>query len=121
MKVRAIILGFIPLYVVTAAHALPLPISSVPDVRSALHLVADAQGEIRGAGKVNAVDAAKRKLNLTHKPIAALGWPTMTMDFAVAPSVDLKGLEKGAQVDFTMAKNAAGTFEIRSVTPAGGK
>lgn len=117
MRVSAIILGYIPLYIVTAACALPLPTSSMPGVRGELRLVADAQGEIRGAGKVNSVDAAKRKLNLTHKPIAALGWPTMTMDFAVASSVDLKGLEKGAQVDFTMAKNAAGTFEIRSVTP----
>jgi len=43
----------------------------------------------QGTGTVNAVDAAAHKVNVSHAPIPAIGFPAMTMDFAVAPSVDL--------------------------------
>jgi hypothetical protein len=47
-------------------------------------------GHAQGTGTVNSVDASGHKINLTHGPIPALGWPGMTMDFAVAPAVDLR-------------------------------
>ena len=53
----------------------------------------------QGSGTVNSVDASGHKVNLTHSPIAALGWPGMTMDFEVAPAVDLRTLQPGARVD----------------------
>lgn len=67
---------------------------------------------ISGAGTVNAVDAVKRTINVTHEPIPAIGWPTMTMDFAVAEGTDLSGLTEGAQIDFTLSRGADGIYMI---------
>jgi Cu/Ag efflux protein CusF len=77
-----------------------------------------AQGT--GTGTVNAVDASGHKINLTHGPIPALGWPGMTMDFAVAPGVDLRTLKPGTRVNFTIEQGDGGNYEIQSVKPAGG-
>lgn len=69
-----------------------------------------------GTGKVNSVDAAKRTVNITHQPIQALGWPDMTMDFAVAEGVDLSALQPGAQIEFALVKGADGIYMIDSLT-----
>jgi Cu/Ag efflux protein CusF len=74
----------------------------------------------QGTGTVNSVDASGHKINLTHGPIPALGWPGMTMDFAAAPAVDLRTLKAGTRVDFTIEQGDGGTYEIQSVKPAGG-
>lgn len=68
-----------------------------------------------GQGKVNAIDAAKRKLNITHGPIAALNWPAMTMDFGVIPGVDLSALKPGSKISFTLIRGADGMFVIDQI------
>ena len=47
-----------------------------------------------------AVDPKARTVNLSHGPIAALGWPAMTMDFGVAEGVATAPaiVERAAQV-----------------------
>ena len=77
-----------------------------------------AQGQ--GSGTVNSVNTATRTINLSHGPIAALGWPAMTMDFPVAPTVDLKALQPGSRVNFTIEHGDNGQYLIQSLTPAGG-
>jgi Cu/Ag efflux protein CusF len=69
---------------------------------------------------VNAVDPAGRKINLNHNAIPSIGWPAMTMDFAVASSVDLRTIKPGAHVNFTMQQGGDGKYVIQSVTPTGG-
>ena len=64
------------------------------------------------AGKVNAVDARRHTVNLTHDPIPVLGWPGMTMDFGVAPSVDLAAVKPGDTVSFTVSKTPDGIYLI---------
>lgn len=76
----------------------------------AIVLAADAT-----TGKVNKVDATKHVVNLTHGPIASLGWPAMTMDFGVAPAVDLSTLKVGDTVSFTVGK-ANSVYVIDSLT-----
>lgn len=66
-------------------------------------------------GKVNTVNAASRTINLTHGPIQALGWPAMTMDFGVAPSVDLVPVKVGDTIAFTVGKDAKGVYQIDSL------
>lgn len=66
-------------------------------------------------GKVNKIDTAKHVVNLTHGPIPSLGWPAMTMDFGVAPAVDLSTLKVGETVTFTVGK-ANGVYLIDSLT-----
>jgi Cu(I)/Ag(I) efflux system periplasmic protein CusF len=90
----------------------PAP-AAAPQVAQAAH--------VQGTGTVNSVDAAGHKVNLAHNPIPAIGWPAMTMDFAVAPSVDLKALKPGTRVDFMMQRGGDGMYVIHSITPAGGQ
>lgn len=51
-------------------------------------------------------------VTMTHDPIESLGWPEMTMDFAVAPSVDLSVFEAGDRMHFMIKKSDAGLFII---------
>jgi hypothetical protein len=37
---------------------------------------------------VNSVDPRQHKVSVSHAPIPEIGWPAMTMEFPVAPSVD---------------------------------
>lgn len=78
-------------------------------------------GPVQGSGMVNSVDAASRKINLSHNAIAAIGWPAMTMDFAVASSVDLRAIKPGTHVSFTIRSGGGdGMYVIQSITPASG-
>jgi Cu(I)/Ag(I) efflux system membrane fusion protein len=79
-----------------------------------------AAATIHASGTVKRVDLTGRKLRLTHDPIAALGWPAMTMDFPVAPDVSLQGVAPGARVDFELVQKDPTTYEIRALRPAGG-
>ena len=76
--------------------------------------------DAHGTGTVNSVDPAQHKVNLSHQPIPGIGWPAMTMDFPVAPSVDLKSIKPGTGVNFTIEQGQSGMYEIRAITPAGG-
>jgi Cu/Ag efflux protein CusF len=79
--------------------------------------MSQAPQAIPATGTVNAVDATKSTLNLTHEPIQTLGWPTMTMDFAVAPEVDLATIKAGDKVNVTLARGDDGIYMITSITP----
>jgi Cu(I)/Ag(I) efflux system protein CusF len=54
-----------------------------------------------GVGEVKALDAKAGKVTLHHGPVAALGWPAMTMTFKVAPEL-LKTVKPGQKVRFTV-------------------
>jgi Cu/Ag efflux protein CusF len=71
-----------------------------------------------GQGILNSVDAARRKLNITHGPVAALNWPGMTMDFQAAPGVDLGALKPGSKIAFTLARGIDGMFVIDDIRPS---
>ena len=75
-------------------------------------------GDAGTTGKINSIDAAGRTINLTHGPIDSLGWPGMTMDFAVLPSIDLGALKPGETVAFTLVQTDEGTYAVDSVSPA---
>jgi Cu/Ag efflux protein CusF len=44
----------------------------------------------------------------------------MTMDFAVAPSVDLQTVKPGTRVNFTLEHGEGGMYVIQSMKPRGG-
>jgi Cu/Ag efflux protein CusF len=77
-------------------------------------------GPVQGSGIVNSVDPSRRKINLSHNAIPAIGWPAMTMDFAVAPSVDLRQVKVGAHVNFMIQRGSDDMYVIQSITPTGG-
>jgi Cu(I)/Ag(I) efflux system periplasmic protein CusF len=92
------------------------------DMASApMQRVHEGHDDAHATGTVNAVDPAAHKINLSHQPIPALGWPAMTMDFPVAPLVDLSRIKPGSRVNFSIERNKSGMYEIQSVQPAGGR
>jgi Cu(I)/Ag(I) efflux system periplasmic protein CusF len=79
--------------------------------------VHEGHDHVQGTGTVNSVDQAARKVNLSHGAIPQIGWPAMTMDFPVAPSVDLKAVTPGMRFDFTLDRGPDGAFVIETLTP----
>jgi Cu/Ag efflux protein CusF len=63
-------------------------------------LVHEDHGGASASGTVNSVDVAAHRLNISHGPIQALGWPPMTMDFPVSPSVNLNAIKPGGEGEF---------------------
>ncbi|BCK87003.1 hypothetical protein MIZ01_0773 [Sideroxyarcus emersonii] len=58
----------------------------------------------KGVGVVEAVDREKGTVTLSHEPIASLGWPAMTMDFAVGDKKLFSKLATGKKVEFQFVK-----------------
>ena len=69
------------------------------------------------SGTITAVNPANHKVTFDHGPISAINWPAMTMEFAVAPSVDLAKLKTGDKVNFTLS-GSGGTYTVQSISPA---
>lgn len=84
---------------------------------STMSMAKPAGKEATGTGTVKKVDVAKRIVNLSHGPIPAINWPAMTMDFQVAPGVDLSGVKVGQSVAFTLVE-AGGNYTVTSITPS---
>lgn len=59
-----------------------------------------AAGPIEGSGTVTAIDAAAGTVTLNHGPIAAIGWPAMTMQFTAEDPAMLQGVVVGDSVTF---------------------
>lgn len=68
----------------------------------------------QGAGVIKKLDPKGGSVTLQHGPIAALGWPAMTMPFKADPGL-LTGLKVGQQVSFTVKPGA--TPEVVAIQP----
>jgi Cu(I)/Ag(I) efflux system periplasmic protein CusF len=87
-----------------------------------VQLVHNDGSDAHATGTVNSVDPAQHKINVSHQPIPSLGWPAMTMEFPVAPSVSLNGIKPGSRVNFSLEKGKDGMYQVQSVQPtAAGK
>ena len=84
-----------------------------------MQMAHEGHGGAHGTGTVTAVNAAQRKIGLQHEPIPAIGWPAMNMELAVAPSVNLQGLQPGSRVNFSLEKGPDGIYMIQWIQPAG--
>ena len=76
-------------------------------------VLADEGTGIEGTGKLHAIK--DDKVNLSHAPIKQIGWPAMTMDFKVAPGVDLSNLKADQNVTFRIDKGPDGMYQIISI------
>jgi Cu/Ag efflux protein CusF len=63
---------------------------------------------ITATGVVQSIDKANGKVKLTHDPIAALGWPKMTMFFRLKDSMLADQVKEGDKVEFSLEKSASG-------------
>jgi Cu/Ag efflux protein CusF len=100
--------------------AVPEGHAPYPQHRSDMQMAHAGHNDAHGTGTVNSVDLTQHKVNLSHNPIPEIGWPAMTMDFPVKPSVDLNAIKPGSRVNFTIEKDQGGMYEIQKITPAGG-
>jgi Cu(I)/Ag(I) efflux system protein CusF len=102
---------FLALFTLTAFPA------SAEDMRAVLPMDGKAINEIHnGKGKINSVDVKAGKLNITHEPIASLGWEGMTMDFDVQNKAKLAHLKAGQRVMFTLTEIRKGKYVISEIT-----
>lgn len=71
---------------------------------------------VSAVGVVNSVDESGRSVNLSHEPIAALSWPSMTMDMKVSESVDLSQVPVGSPVNVTLSRGDDGIYMVDDIT-----
>jgi membrane fusion protein, copper/silver efflux system len=64
---------------------------------------------------INSLMAGHRMMNATHQPIESWDWPTMTMDFIVAESVDFSLLEKDMTLHIEIEKVSDASYEISNI------
>ena len=69
---------------------------------------APAPRELTGIGRVQLVDKPNGKVKLTHEPIAAMGWPKMTVFFRLKERSLADQVKEGDRVAFTLEKSASG-------------
>ena len=70
---------------------------------------ADVQtADITATGVVQTIDRANGKVKLTHDPIAALGWPKMTMFFRLKDGALADQVKEGDKVEFSLEMSASG-------------
>jgi len=69
-----------------------------------------------GMGVVNDIFADERRLNISHEPIEALGWPEMTMDFSLNDNASLDGITAGMKIHFMLVKDDQGNYTIDSIS-----
>ncbi len=85
------------------------------------HEAAESEA-VTGTGIVNSVSRLNHKINLSHEPIPALGWPEMTMDLDVAEDVDLTALVPGESIRFHIELGEDKVYRITKImTPETGQ
>ncbi|MDP6952020.1 MAG: copper-binding protein [Alphaproteobacteria bacterium] len=71
-----------------------------------------------GVGVIHGIAEDRRSLNLTHDPIAAIGWPAMTMDLELAEGAELGELAPDDIVTFTLERGPDRMFRIATIARA---
>jgi Cu(I)/Ag(I) efflux system membrane fusion protein len=74
------------------------------------------------SGTINAIDPDAGMANITHGPMAEIGMPGMTMDFAIGDDIDPAALPTGQELTLLLKRNPdfsmtlVGTAPTRSVS-----
>lgn len=80
----------------TTAPDMKMPAAAATNLRTA-----------SGVAVVKAIEPAAAKVTLAHEPIAALGWPAMTMTLNAKSPGLLSGVKVGDTVEFTLQVGGA--------------
>jgi Cu(I)/Ag(I) efflux system membrane fusion protein len=72
-------------------------------------------GAVFASGWVDGIDLEKQKIRVSHGPIDALGWPSMTMVFDVRPAVDLTRVQVGQDIQFALIQEHAGEYVMEQI------
>ena len=79
--------------------------------------VASEQHKVQGV--VKAIKTSDKKITVSHGPIASLGMPGMTMDFAVYDPAMLDEVSKGHKVSMMVEVDKDGKFIIMDLEDQG--
>ena len=66
---------------------------------------------------INRIDVENRTGNFKHAAIKNIGMMAMTMNFSVAPSVDISSLVAGSEVQIIVEMPGEGEFVVTHVRP----
>lgn len=69
----------------------------------------------QGTGVIKSIDVANHKMIVVHDPIPELGWPKMTMEFAIDPSVDMGEVHEGDKILFTLKAKGDEDYSITKI------
>ena len=72
---------------------------------------------ISARGTINSINTSMRVLNISHEPVKALNSQAMTMDFGVAPNIDLSSLRVGSKIVFTLTRRDGDLYIIDAIKP----
>lgn len=75
---------------------------------------------IPGKGILRQSMPEARKVKLSHDPIPELKWPSMTMDFVLAPGVEVLKIAPGQAVSFRLKKTGEFEYEITELQAIAG-
>ncbi len=84
-------------------------------VLSGILAVGSAFAGTEGHGVVKKIDPAKGVVTLKHDAIKSLGWPGMTMDFAVKDKAALSSLKPEQAVSFDLEQEKGGRYVITQI------
>ena len=68
----------------------------------------------QATGVVKEIDLKTGMVTIKHEPVAAFGWPEMTMSFRAVPADLLKGVKVGQKIEFETT-SGPGLPEVRSI------
>ena len=91
-----------------------VPADSAPSSEQSVGQAAQTQAHT-AEGVVESVDAAGSQVTITHEAVESVGWPAMTMPFAVEDPQLLEGLEPGTRVTFTFREGNAGQYVVTDI------
>lgn len=87
-------------------HAAPADAPSAPKSATVGHQAQGTLKAVNGDGTVS----------ISHAPIKSLGWPAMTMDFALANSALAAGIAPGSTITFEIVERNPGEWVVTRMT-----
>lgn len=102
------------------AYAASMPLAQATEPGTATPAPQASELQHRGVGTVKALAPKAGTVKVDHSPIKSLGWPAMTMDFAVQPQARdaLHGLKVGDRVEFDVAKDKGNKYTLSRIVRA---
>jgi Cu(I)/Ag(I) efflux system membrane fusion protein len=103
-------------FLIDSESSLTAGFASMQDVEPPQAAEAPAMGE----GEITAVAADGSTVTISHGPIPAFSWPSMTMEFGVGPGASVQGLAPGDRVRFGVVKAPDDTYTAATIERLGG-
>ena len=72
----------------------------------------------KAEGRIDAVDAKAGTVSINHGAVPTLKWPAMTMEFKLANSSLLSGLQPGQPIAFEFVERQPGEYVVTSIATA---